>query len=132
MVRPIANTIGRTWGDVASAAADLGGCAAISAENHEYTSTPSLAPWQIARFSGQALTKGVETHVVDRVTIRVYSVAKTGADCFKYRNKIGLDVALEALRESRREKRATNNELWRYAKICRVANIMRPCMESLE
>jgi predicted transcriptional regulator of viral defense system len=89
-------------------------------------------PLRVVRFSGHALTKGVEMHVVDSVTIRVYSVAKTVADCFKYRNKIGLDVALEALRESRREKRATNDELWRYAKICRVANVMRPYMESLE
>jgi predicted transcriptional regulator of viral defense system len=89
-------------------------------------------PLRVVRFSGQALTKGAETHVVDGVTIRVYSVAKTVADCFKYRNKIGLDVALEALRESRREKRATNDELWRYAKICRVANVMRPYTESLE
>ncbi|TMI83186.1 MAG: transcriptional regulator [Bacillati bacterium ANGP1] len=89
-------------------------------------------PLRVVRFSGQALTKGVETHIVDGVTIRVYSVAKTVADCFKYRNKTGLDVALEALRESRREKRATNDELWRYAKICRVANVMRPYMESLE
>jgi predicted transcriptional regulator of viral defense system len=89
-------------------------------------------PLRVVRFSGQALTKGVETHVVDGVTIHMYSVAKTVADCFKYRNKIGMDVALEALRESRREKRATNDELWRYAKICRVANVMRPYMESLE
>ena len=89
-------------------------------------------PLRIVRFSGQALTRGVDMHVVDGVTIHVYSVAKTVADCFKYRNKIGLDVALEALRESRREKRATNDELWRYAKICRVANIMRPYMESIE
>jgi predicted transcriptional regulator of viral defense system len=89
-------------------------------------------PLRVVRFSGPALTRGVETHVVDSVTIRVYSVAKTVADCFKYRNKIGLDVALEALRESRREKRATNDELWRYAKICRVANVMRPYMESIE
>jgi predicted transcriptional regulator of viral defense system len=89
-------------------------------------------PLRLVRFSGQALTKGIETHLVDGVTIRVYSVAKTVADCFKYRNKTGLDVALEALRESRREKQATNDELWRYAKICRVANVMRPYMESLE
>lgn len=89
-------------------------------------------PLRSVRFSGQALTKGVETHVVDGVTIRVYSVGKTVADCFKYRNKIGLDVALEALRDARREKRATNDELWRYAKICRVANVMRPYMESVE
>lgn len=89
-------------------------------------------PLRVVRFSGEALTKGVETHVVDGVTIRVYSVAKTVADCFKYRNKIGLDVALEALRESKREKRATNDQLWRYAKICRVANVMRPYLEGIE
>lgn len=72
-------------------------------------------PLRIARFSGPALTEGIETHAVDGVTVRVYSVAKTVADCFKYRNKIGLDVALEALRECQREKRATNDQLWRYA-----------------
>jgi hypothetical protein len=69
---------------------------------------------------------------VDGAPIRVYSVAKTVADCFKYRNKIGLDVALEALRECRREKRASNDELWRYARLCRVANVMRPYLESIE
>lgn len=89
-------------------------------------------PLRVVRFSGAALTEGIETHAVDGVTIRVYSVAKTVADCFKYRNKIGLDVALEALRECRREKRATNDELWRYAKVCRVAQIMLPYMESIE
>lgn len=89
-------------------------------------------PLRIVRFSGAALTQGVETHTVDGTAVRVYSVAKTVADCFKYRNKIGLDVALEALRESRREKRATNDELWYYAKICRVSNVMRPYMESVE
>jgi predicted transcriptional regulator of viral defense system len=89
-------------------------------------------PLRVVRFSGAALTQGVGTHMVDGVSVRVYSVAKTVADCFKYRNKIGLDVALEALRESRREKRATNDELWHYAKICRVANVMRPYMESIE
>jgi len=62
---------------------------------------------------------------------RVYGVAKTVVDCFKYRNKIGLDVALEALRESRRERACTMDELWRYAKTCRVANVMRPYLESV-
>lgn len=89
-------------------------------------------PLRIVRFSGLALTQGVETHDVDGVAIRVYSVAKTVADCFKYRNKIGLDVALEALRECRRDKRATNDELWQAAKTCRVAGVMRPYMESVE
>jgi len=89
-------------------------------------------PLRIVRFSGPSLTEGVESHTVDVAPIRVYSVAKTVADCFKYRNKIGLDVALEALRECRREKRASNDELWRYARLCRVANVMRPYLESIE
>ena len=88
-------------------------------------------PLRIVRFSGAALTEGVEEQVVDGVTVRVTGVAKTVADCFKYRNKIGLDVALEALREAWREKRMTSDDLWRYAKVCRVANVMRPYMESL-
>jgi hypothetical protein len=58
-------------------------------------------------------------------------VAKTVADCFKYRNKIGLDVALEALRESIKNRKATNADLWEAAKVCRVANVMRPYMEAL-
>jgi len=96
--------------------------------------TPRLdyPPLRIVRFSGLALTTGVEKHKVDGVPIRVYSVAKTVADCFKFRNKIGLDVALDALRECRREKRATNDEIWRYAQLCRVANVMRPYLESIE
>ncbi len=88
-------------------------------------------PLRIVRFSGAALTEGVEEQVVDGVAVRVTGVAKTVADCFKYRNKIGLDVALEALREAWREKRMTSDDLWRYAKVCRVANVMRPYMESL-
>lgn len=88
-------------------------------------------PLRIARFSGAAFTEGVEEHIVDGVTVRITSVAKTVADCFKYRNKIGLDVALEALREAWREKRMTSDDIWRYAKVCRVANVMRPYLESL-
>ncbi len=88
-------------------------------------------PLRIVRFSGAALTEGVEEHVVDGVTVRVTSVAKTVADCFKYRNKIGLDVALEALREAWNEKRMTSDDIWYYAKVCRVANVMRPYLESL-
>lgn len=88
-------------------------------------------PLRIARFSGQALTEGVEEHTVEEVRVRVYNPAKTVADCFKYRNKIGLDVALEALRETWRARRATMDDLWRYAEVCRVANVMRPYLESL-
>ncbi|MEA3367135.1 MAG: hypothetical protein U9R68_03355 [Planctomycetota bacterium] len=62
---------------------------------------------------------------------KVYAPAKTVADCFKYRNKIGLDVALEALRDCWRQRRATMDDLWRYAKACRMTNVMRPYLESL-
>ncbi len=88
-------------------------------------------PLRIVRFSGPALTEGIEAHMVDGVPVRITGVAKTVADCFKYRNKIGLDVALEALREAWREKRVSTDELWRYAELCRVANVMRPYLESI-
>src|SRR4030042_1456773 len=84
---------------------------------------------RIVRFSGNSLTEGIDKHIVEGVLVRIYSPAKTVADCFKYRNKIGLDVALEALREAIRERRCTTDELWRYAKICRVTKIMHPYME---
>jgi hypothetical protein len=73
----------------------------------------------------------VEEHSIKGVPVRVYSPAKTVADCFKYRNKIGLDVALEALRDCWRRRRASMDELWRAAKICRMTNVMRPYLESL-
>ncbi len=88
-------------------------------------------PIRVFRFSGKALTEGVEIHMVDGVEIRVYGVAKTVVDCFKFRNKIGLDVALEALRAAWHEKRVSMDELWQYAGICRVTNVMRPYLESL-
>ncbi len=86
---------------------------------------------RIFRFSKQSLDFGQTTHDVEGVPLRVFSVAKTVADCFKYRNKIGLDVALEALRESIRTRKATVNDLWHAAKVCRVANVMKPYIEAL-
>jgi predicted transcriptional regulator of viral defense system len=93
--------------------------------------TLEYPPLRIVRFSGDAFTEGVETHQVEGQRLRVYGVAKTVADCFKYRNKVGLDVALEALREGWRERRFTIDELDRYAEICRVSSVMRPYVESL-
>jgi predicted transcriptional regulator of viral defense system len=87
-------------------------------------------PLRFVRFSERTLETGVEEHSIEGVLVRIYDPAKTVADCFKYRNKIGLDVALEALRDCRRQRRCTNDELWHYAKICRVANVMRPYMEA--
>lgn len=88
-------------------------------------------PLRVVRFTGAALIEGVEEHDVEGVPVKVYSPAKTVADCFKYRNKIGKDVALEALRDSWRKGKATMDDLWKYAKVCRVANVMRPYLESL-
>jgi predicted transcriptional regulator of viral defense system len=88
-------------------------------------------PVRIVRFTGHALDDGIETHSIEGITVKIYNPAKTVADCFKYRNKIGLDVALEALRECLREQRCTNDELWHYAKVCRVANVMRPYLEAV-
>lgn len=103
----------------------------LAIENKAMAPKFDYPPLRVVRFSGTALAEGVEEHVVDGVTVRVTGVAKTVADCFKYRNKIGLDVALEALREAWREKRMASDDLWRYAKVCRVANVMRPYLDSL-
>ena len=85
---------------------------------------------RVVRFSGKARTHGVEEHVIENVTVRVTSAAKTVADCFKYRNKIGLDVAMEALRDYRRARKS-RDELWDAAKVCRVTSVMRPYMEAI-
>ena len=86
---------------------------------------------RIVRFSNESLIAGIVKRKIDGVEIHLYGPAKTVADCFKYRNKIGLDVALEALRDCRRQKKASVDELWAAAKVCRVANIMRPYMEAI-
>jgi predicted transcriptional regulator of viral defense system len=88
-------------------------------------------PLRVVRYTGDALSEGVQPHRIEGQTVRVYNVAKTVADCFKYRNKIGLDVALEALQEAWRMRRFTMDELHRYAGICRVQSVMRPYLELL-
>ena len=88
-------------------------------------------PLQIYLFSGEAYSNGIEEHTVDGVVIRVYSIAKTIADCFKYRNKIGLDVSIEALKDVIRNKRTSIDEILHFARICRVEKVMKPYMESL-
>lgn len=88
-------------------------------------------PLRVVRFSGTSLVAGVEPRQVDDVPIKVTGVARTVADCFKFRNKIGVDVAMEALREARRSKQASMDELWHFAQVCRVAKVMRPYLEAL-
>ena len=86
---------------------------------------------RVARFSGGALTEGIETRRIEGVTVRMYSAAKTVADCFKYRNKLGIDVAIEALQEFSRRHRGGATDLARYAKICRVGRVMQPYLDAI-
>ncbi|MFH0910254.1 MAG: type IV toxin-antitoxin system AbiEi family antitoxin domain-containing protein [Planctomycetota bacterium] len=88
-------------------------------------------PVRFIRFSGKAFTEGVDQHVFEKVCVRIYNAPKTVADCFKFRNKVGLDVAMEALRDCLRQRKATVDELMRYAKICRVAKVMSPYIEAM-
>ncbi len=88
-------------------------------------------PIKIYRFTGKAFTEGVEIHEVDGVAVRIYGPEKTLADCFKFRNKIGLDTAIEAIRFYRERRNVNVDELMRYAAICRVEKIIRPYLEAL-
>lgn len=96
--------------------------------------SPKIAypPIRMIQFSGAAYSEGIEVHERDQVKLQVYCIAKTLADCFKHRNKVGLDVALEALKEARAHKKVSSDDLWHYAKICRVSNVMRPYLEVIE
>jgi predicted transcriptional regulator of viral defense system len=87
-------------------------------------------PLRVVRISRAAFRAGIETHRINGVRIRVYDAAKTVVDCFKFRNKVGLDVAIEALRDYLRRRGTTTDALWRYARIDRVANIIRPYIEA--
>ena len=86
---------------------------------------------RVARFSGRALSEGIEKHRLEGVEVRVYSAAKTVADCFKYRNKIGIDVAVEALRDFSRRHRGGATELARYARVCRVTRVMQSYLDAI-
>ena len=88
-------------------------------------------PIRVFRFSGPSLREGVEEKKIEGVSVRVYNPAKTVADCFKYRNKVGIDVAIEALKECFRSRRCEIDELVYYARICRVRKIMQPYMEAI-
>lgn len=93
--------------------------------------TEDVPPLRVHYFSGKAFTSGIEKHRIEGVPLRIYNPAKTVADCFKFRYKIGIEVALEALRDCLRKKKATPDEIWHFAKICRVARVIYPYMEAL-
>jgi predicted transcriptional regulator of viral defense system len=88
-------------------------------------------PLRVFWLSGNAFSEGIETHRIDGVTVRFYGPEKTVADCFKYRNKIGLDVAIEALRLYLQKKRSHIDSLMHFASVCRVETVMRPYMEAM-
>jgi predicted transcriptional regulator of viral defense system len=85
----------------------------------------------VSRFSGHALTDGVETHVIEGVPVRITTPARTVADCFRYRNKIGIDVAIEALKDFTKHYRGGANDLARHAKARRVSRVMKPYMDAI-
>ncbi len=88
-------------------------------------------PVNVYRFTGEAFTAGVETHVLDGVRVSIYSPEKTLADCFKFRNKVGLDTVLEAVRFYRERQSVRVDDLMRFASVCRVKKIIRPYLEAI-
>lgn len=99
----------------------------------EATRTPAVdyPPLRVTRLRGAAYSEGIQTVIEDGASIRIYSVAKTVADCFKFRNKIGLDVAMEALKEAWRSRMLDMDEVTRYSRINRVERVMQPYLEAL-
>ena len=94
---------------------------------------PQLAPVpvRVVRFSAAALSTGVEDHLIEGVPVHITSPAKTVVDCFKFRHKIGVEIAIEALRDCRRKRACTNDELMEHAAVCRMTNVMRPYLEAV-
>lgn len=103
----------------------------IAIGNKDHPPRVDYPPLRVVRFSAASLRFGVQVRRLAGGSVKVTSVAKTVADCFKFRNKIGLDIALEALREARRARKVTADDLWRCARVNRVANVMRPYMEAV-
>lgn len=104
----------------------------IAMPKGSHTPKMNYPPLKMVQYSDEAFSEGVEIIESDNINLRVYNVAKTIADCFKHRNKIGLDVAMEVLKEAYVKNKVSVDELWHYAKICRVANVMRPYIEAIQ
>ena len=103
----------------------------IAIGNKEHRPCFDFPPLRVLRFSALALNSGVEIHTVEGVQVRLTSVARTVADCFKFRNKIGVDVAVEALRDYRRLRKGTVDELWRQADRLRMTKVIRPYWDAM-
>ncbi len=104
---------------------------ALNRDTDRRSRKSSRFPVSIMRFSGNSFSEGIETHSIEGVGVRIYCAAKTVADCFKYRNKIGLEIAIEALADCIGQKKTTRDQIWHFAKICRVSKVIRPYMEAI-
>ncbi len=103
----------------------------LAVEGSELAPSDTPASIQVVRMTGQAFRDGVTVHELGHVPVQIYGPAKTVADCFKFRNRVGLDVAIEALRECLGQRRATAGQIWGFAEICRVKTIIKPYLEAL-
>ncbi len=92
----------------------------------------SYPPISVVRLSGASFSEGISIHSIEGVPVRIYNPAKTVVDCFKFRNRIGLEAAIEAARECLHERKATSDEIYHYAKITRAWNVMKPYLEALQ
>lgn len=103
----------------------------LAVENKSWAPRKGPVLYEVVWLTGRAFSEGIETHTVQGVPLQIYSPAKTVADCFKFRSRVGTEVAVEALRDTLRGKRATPAEIMRYAQICRVTTVIRPYLEAL-
>lgn len=103
----------------------------IAVENHSRPPRIESLRLRVHYFSGPAFREGIEEHLIAGVTVKIYSTAKTVADCFKFRNQIGTQTAVEALREAWKKRTATTEDLYHFARVCRVLNVMRPYLEGM-
>jgi len=103
----------------------------LAIENKAHRPKIDFPPTRLIYMSGEAFTDGIEEHQIEGVTVRVFNIAKTVADCFKFRHKVGRDVAIEALKDYLNKQRGSRSELYHYSKTCRVYNVMRPYLDAL-
>jgi predicted transcriptional regulator of viral defense system len=103
----------------------------MAIERTAWRPTSSYPPIRFVRFSGWAMTEGVERYPIQSRQVPITNPARTIVDCFRYRNKIGIDIAMEGLREGIRRRKCTPDQLWQYAKTARVWTVMRPYVEAV-
>lgn len=103
----------------------------IAVENHSRPPHIESLKLKVHYFSGSSYREGIERHVIAGVPVRIYSVAKTLADCFKFRNQIGISIAVEALKDAWKKKKVKTESIYHFARVCRVLNVMRPYLEGV-